>query len=157
MADFRKVKYSGSLNLAPECGPVLIELDTEAKTATASLEDPDSQYTIAGGGGGLEYVIPEQTVTITQNPVTISINDISGLQAGDEIIMKLSKAGDVMMNYWPLQMQGDGYLSGSYVRGTTIFGVDITPSGSSGDLYIYNAATEEDAPGTYTISAVSGF
>lgn len=54
MADFRKAKYSGSLNLAPECGPVLIELDTEAKTATASLEDPASQYTLAGGGGGME-------------------------------------------------------------------------------------------------------
>ena len=62
MADFRKAKYSGSVNLAPECGPVLIELDTEAKTATASLEDPASQYTLAGGGGGgLEYV----TVTLS--------------------------------------------------------------------------------------------
>ena len=54
MADFRKAKYSGSLNLAPECGPVHIELDSVAKTATASLEDPASQYTLAGGGGGME-------------------------------------------------------------------------------------------------------
>ena len=56
MADFRKPKYSGSLNLAPECGPVHIELDSVAKTATASLEDPASQYTLAGGGGGFDTI-----------------------------------------------------------------------------------------------------
>ena len=65
MADFRRKEYRGSLLLVQECGPVDIVVDTEDKTVTPTLAKADTEYSIAGGGGSLEYVIPEQTVTFT--------------------------------------------------------------------------------------------
>ena len=145
MADFRKPKYSGSVNLAPECGPVLIELDTEAKTATASLEDPASEYTLAGGGGGLEYVIPEQTVTITDSEVQIEAS------ITDEyyIIMKSTESG--ITGYFAMRKNNDGDYETAAV-------VNVS-------LYVYYdngwmfgiSENDELKPGTYTISAIAGF
>ena len=105
MADFRKAKYSGSLNLAPECGPVHIELDSVAKTATASLEDPASQYTLAGGGG-LEYVIPEQTVTFENQNTIVDIveNGLDNFEQGNNFVMQVllgPNAVFVMMSLSP--------------------------------------------------------
>ena len=145
MADFRKPKYSGSVNLAPECGPVLIELDTEAKTATASLEDPASEYTLAGGGGGLEYVIPEQTVTITDSEVQIEAS------ITDEyyIIMKSTESG--ITGYFAMRKNNDGDYETAAV-------VNVS-------LYVYYdngwmfgiSENDELKHGTYTISAIAGF
>lgn len=141
MADFRKPKYSGSLNLAPECGPVLIELDTDAKTATASLEDPASQYTLAGGGGGLDYVIPEQTVTFQNGEATLQNINTSSLEDGDHIIAKIVEEGSPT------------YVGGSYA--TDYEEIDFAPSvygHIENNVSWYMDGAVEGAP--YTISAI---
>ena len=91
MADFRRKEYRGSLLLVQECGPVDIVVDTDAKTVTPSLAKADSGYSVAGGGGGLVYVVPEQTVTITDSPAVLTGVDVSELADGDSVIIKFTK------------------------------------------------------------------
>lgn len=92
MADNRNPKYSGMLNLVKECGPVLIELDTNAKTATASLVNTESQYTLSGGGGSAEYVIPVQDATFVKEhgsvKAFVSNVNIEGLDDGAMVVGK---------------------------------------------------------------------
>lgn len=146
MADFRKAKYSGSLNLAPECGPVLIELDTEAKTATASLEDPESQYTLAGGGGGLDYVIPEQTITFLNGSATLQNLNASDLQDGEYIIMK-----NIMQNNLTI------YAVGTFdATDNEIF---FAPDSDVGSITVSTGVWTAEAPDNTTmiVSAIRGF
>lgn len=143
MADFRKAKYSGSLNLAPECGPVLIELDTDAKTATASLEDPASEYTLSGGGGGLTYVIPEQTVTISNQQATLQNINTSGMVDSENIILKAIINSHI------------SYDIGSYSAEDDAIYITSTESTIHTDTGIWDIQAPENT--TMTISAIRGF
>ena len=93
MADFRKDCYSGSLTLVKECGPVRVNVWPGDKEVDVSLEDPDSEYTITGGGGSAEYVIPEQDVTFvtelgTVQAVVDGVN-VEGLNDGAAVVIKV--------------------------------------------------------------------
>lgn len=150
MADFRKPKYSGSLNLAPECGPVLIELDSVAKTATASLEDPASQYTLAGGGGSLDYVIPEQTFnSIPVDGVTLQI-DIPLPET--QIIIKSHHGGGMPSTNYFVSEYFDNNWSPSQAEGYQVVlnnGIYTLQYTEDGEPIASNIET--------TISAIRGF
>lgn len=87
-------KYKAGYNLHPEIGNILLEVDTDAKTVTPSLE-PDSPYTLTGGGGGgsAEYVIPAQDAAfVTElesvNAFVSNVN-IEGLDDGAMVVGKV--------------------------------------------------------------------
>ena len=145
MADFRKPKYSGSLNLAPECGPVLIELDTDAKTATASLEDPASQYTLQGGGG-LDYVIPEQSFGL-------------GTAGEAELHDVIFEEGLIIVKYVLSGFGGTSYKQYNYIsdeEGTGYYPADPTDQ-SYIDLENGKAILHGNSGTVGTISAIRGF
>lgn len=157
MADFRRKEYRGSLLLVQECGPVDILVDTEDKTVTPSLAKADTEYSIAGGGGGLEYVIPEQTVTLTQSgsdgKVEITENGLDDLQAGDRIILKLFYVNFSSYSYIDM-----GKLEGNTVEGEIpMLGIAIISRVF--DKWYFTIDTEEQGffPQELTISAIRGF
>ena len=89
MADQNTLRknYKAGYNLHPEIGNILLEVDTDAKTVTPILE-PDSPYTVTGGGG-LNYVIPEQTVTFNSSgKANVSGINVAGLASEDTVITK---------------------------------------------------------------------
>ena len=154
MADFRKDCYSGSLTLVKECGPVRVNVWPGDKEVDVLLEDPDSEYTITGGGGSAEYVIPEQTATITSDPASINIENFSELQPGDKLVMKMIVSGyTTSFNYWSMFVTFDENLTGEFIYNETLAFVDIVPSGDTADLYVYDG-DDNMIPGTYTITVI---
>lgn len=92
MADFRRECYSGSLTLVKECGPVRIDVWPGDKEVDVRLEDPESEYTITGGGSA-EYVIPEQDVTFVTElgsiQATVENVNVEELDNGANVVIKV--------------------------------------------------------------------
>lgn len=150
MADFRRKEYRGSLLLVQECGPVDIVVDTEDKTVTPTLAKADTEYSIAGGGGSLEYVIPEQTVAFNGDPdqlVEITV-DVSKLLNGDYVIIEVEE-----------EEEPKWYSSSDYrENGEDVFVFPITIEGDVVGIYIdsskYYIYQSRNIPRTITISAI---
>lgn len=148
MADFRRKEYRGSLLLVQECGPVDIVVDTDAKTVTPSLAKADSSYSIAGGGGSVEYVIPEQTVTITDNMVQIQVNDSINNLADDDWIIFRCLDSTQYLEYFALVMNNNIIMYMDY---------PMYMIGKQNDEWFFVKQDPSDqsiAAGTYTISAI---
>ena len=78
------------------------------------------------GGGGLDYVIPEQTVTLTDHMATLEGVDVSSLNIGDYIIINIADSED------------DGYAASQFdnrVPGEEGFG-EITIKGATYAIYV---------------------
>ena len=146
MADFRRKEYRGSLLLVQECGPVDIVVDTDAKTVTPSLAKADSGYSVAGGGGGgLEYVIPEQTVTFSGGSATLQNLNTSELQDSETVIIKMIFQND--FTFYSLGYYGNNEI---HLDQNDDYGIINTNEG---------VWTWENTPDntTCTISAIRGF
>lgn len=149
-------KYKAGYNLHPEIGNILLEVDTDAKTVTPSLE-PDSPYTLTGGGGGVTYVIPEQTVTFPSSGTKVQLSDIGSLNElnnGEQVIIRMTRDGapENEALYVPATYH-DGTIEGSIGGGgSTIL---VTKDGSNWKIS-YDVGMPV-FPLTATISAIKGF
>lgn len=126
------------------------------KTISESLEDI-LEY-VGGGGGGIDYVIAEQTVEITGGDLpTVEVDD-SGLENNDYILLKLVGSLGGASTF--------AYADGSYVpsgEGMEIFAsiklfgnefaVIITSTAEPG-IYTFDVQNGgETFPATYTVTA----
>lgn len=104
-----------------------------------------------GGGGGLTYVIPEQTVTITDAPVEIQV---TGTLPGENEVY-VCKIIDSDIN---TPMYGEMHKTTNTEAWWTSIRDVTYEIGYVGNKYmIVVTANNQLQPGTYTISAISGF
>lgn len=138
------------------------------KEAIASGEDitpvTREEYYLKGlaegqGGGGLEYVIPEQTVTLTDAPAEITNTDLDDFAIGDYIVLKMTAAGEnstVCVGLSKTIIEGDIFFQAPSVIRNAIEIIVLKQNG----IWLFvvaNPSGEDVMAGTYTISAIRGF
>ena len=111
------------------------------------------------GGGSLEYVVPEQTVTVTDSPVVLSNVDDSDLQVNDVVVFHVVVQGQNAPNTYCYGVVSEG--SGTIGILATLYEVSediqLVVMKQSGIWMTMITNQSQPYPTTYTISAIKGF
>lgn len=110
---------------------------------------------ISGGGGGISYVLPEQTVTVTDAPANLTDMDVSGIQNGDKIILKINANDLLIYRAITYDSEEEHFVDDEpYVDDIAY---DILIMDDIWAFMPFNTTAETYEPGTYTVSAIKAF
>lgn len=132
------------------------------KEAIASGEDiapvTREEYYLKGlaegqGGGGLDYVIPEQTVTLTNAPVAIGSNNLDDVNEGDFIVIRTEGSRTEEIAYIGLSKTESSFNSD---KQNANYQINLAKQNNEWYIIIFNSQNTVLAD-TYTISAIRGF
>lgn len=112
----------------------------------------------AGGGGSLDYVVPEQTLTLAEQPVMLGNNSLDDIDMNDNIIIKVEDSHATVCYLGLKKVEGGGEAEVAFVS-------EFEPSNYRVQLakiesiwmFVITDSSNSILPGSYTVSAIRGF
>lgn len=160
MADVKAVTRIEAILNGEDITPVTREeaILSGADVEPLSREEYFVQKRLGEGGGGLDYVIPEQTITIDgeTNSYPLENVDLDNISVGENFILKVSMSGASSIKYVQLtatHVVEEGYEAWTLSDSGSLWG--IVKEAPSTTWFLY--PPEVIGTGDLTLSAIRGF